>query len=444
MEYTTNEEFIKRLEELIVIVNERQEFDRLNGFNYSKNEGVISEGEILTEQEWLDTVQTWLDYAGIIPVYGDIVDIVNAIIYFIRAGIDGKFMPNGLNGLITVVAAIPVVGSAISIPLKALFKRIPTAQAARLIETLINKSGKDAADLFYRLAPGETMNKLGGAINKNRSLINSFFDGLMSSLKSVPLLGTALRFIDPVIKRLKDFLFGIGENVTKGTKTGKGVLKLGIPEVPKNLLTNSGRLDFIGKNPLVTAIQRKTGMDITSASSGMKKAWFASQDGFMDYLKREGASALTKEQQNTVFKQTLKNLDGAPMKIGESIADYAKRTGLPEDRIYREFTNLTLLNKSKLFTDYLNSTSSQKRLELFIKSNFPKIQPNSKEWWKMMGELTTVWTLGVKTAAAKTKDSVKPDSEDYSQERETEREQDKINKSDKEKSGSHYGQQRDL
>jgi hypothetical protein len=443
MEIKTNEEFIKRLEELIIIVNERQEFDRLNGFSYSKNEGVLAESEILTEQEWLDTVQTWLDYAGIIPVYGDIVDIVNAIIYFIRAGIEGKFMPNGLNGLITIVAAIPVVGSAISIPLKAIFKRIPTKQAARLIETLINKSGDEAADLLYRLAPGDTLNNLGNAINRNRSLVKSFFDGLMSSLKKVPLLGTALRFLEPVVKRLTDFLFGIGDRVAKGT-AGKGVLKLGIPSVPKNLLTNSGRLDFVGKNPLVTAIQRKTGLDITSASSGMKRTWFATQDGFMDYLKREGAGKLAKEQQNAIFKQTLKNLDGAPMKVGETIADYAKRTGLPEDRIYREFTNLTLLNKSKFFTDYLNSTSSQKRLETFMKANFPKIQPNSAEWWKMMSEATTVWTVGVKTVAAKTKQSTKPGQEEYSQERETNRQQDKINKSDKEKSGSHYGQQRDL
>jgi len=70
---------------------------------------------------WLDTLQTILDWAGFIPVVGDAIDVLNAIIYFIRYAASGisTYM---WQGLLSLVAVIPVIGSAISGSLKAVFK----------------------------------------------------------------------------------------------------------------------------------------------------------------------------------------------------------------------------------------------------------------------------------------------------------------------------------
>ena len=69
------------------------------------------------ETTFLNNVQYVFDIAGLIPVYGDLIDAINSIIYFIR----GK----NLEGFLSIIAIIPVVGSIISIPFKVLFKLIP-------------------------------------------------------------------------------------------------------------------------------------------------------------------------------------------------------------------------------------------------------------------------------------------------------------------------------
>jgi hypothetical protein len=58
----------------------------------------------------IDTIQTAMDWLGLIPGYGDIIDAVNAIIYFSR----GKY----LEGTLSLVAIIPVVGSGIKLGFK--------------------------------------------------------------------------------------------------------------------------------------------------------------------------------------------------------------------------------------------------------------------------------------------------------------------------------------
>jgi hypothetical protein len=71
------------------------------------------------EMPWLDTLQTVLDFAGLIPVIGDALDVINAIIYFWRE----KYF----EGFLSLIAIIPVVGSVISLGVKGAFKGIKTA-----------------------------------------------------------------------------------------------------------------------------------------------------------------------------------------------------------------------------------------------------------------------------------------------------------------------------
>ena len=75
---------------------------------------VSAEDKADTEESWVDYLQLALDVVGVVPGFGDIADIINAAISFGRG--------NYLEGFLSVIGAIPVVGSAIAIPLKAALK----------------------------------------------------------------------------------------------------------------------------------------------------------------------------------------------------------------------------------------------------------------------------------------------------------------------------------
>ena len=57
----------------------------------------------------MNIFQTVLDIAGFIPFWGDIIDLINAVIYYIR----GK----NLEAVLSVIAIIPIVGSVIKLSL---------------------------------------------------------------------------------------------------------------------------------------------------------------------------------------------------------------------------------------------------------------------------------------------------------------------------------------
>ena len=438
MEYRENEELLKKIEQLFISINERHEFQRINGFNDINNIGVISESKILTEQEWLDTIQGWLDWAGVIPVYGDAVDAVNAIIYFIRAGISGKFMPNGLNGLMSCIGIIPVVGSAMSIPAKAAFKVIPIKQASNIIETLAKKSGDDAANLFYKYAPKDSMNKLGSIINKNQDRLIGFFKGLLKLLKKIPLIGSFLKIAEPLIKRIVRFLIGIGEKVAEKSaeKSVKSSIQLGVKSIPSNALSRGGRLLFkptssalLGKVKLNLPFIKRIGVQNSS------KIWYGAQDQFMSYLKKGGWKQMKKGESGAILRHTIKNLK-TPKLAGETIEQYIKRVG--ENKFWRECTNLSIVNNNKLFTDFVNSPSNLSNFKTFMSKNFPKINP--KELIPG-GDYFSLWTFGVKSAQKVVKSNNKPSEDDYQYNIDRDREQKKLDKR-KEKTGSHIGKKR--
>ena len=122
-------------------------------FDIKKNNGDHkSSPELINEQKWLDYTQNILDFAGFVPAYGDAIDIVNAIISFARAGVKGTFMPHGLNGILSCIAVIPVAGSLIAVPLKALFKAFPISTANRIIKSLSKEGGEKAAKTLFQEA----------------------------------------------------------------------------------------------------------------------------------------------------------------------------------------------------------------------------------------------------------------------------------------------------
>ena len=165
---------------LKTLLEENQRQRDLLTFDYKQNKGDITKDVTITEQTWLNWTQGILDVAGFVPGYGDALDVVNAIISFARAGVQGKWMPHGLNGVLSLVAVIPVAGSAIAVPLKLVFKYIPTAAAVKVLETMVT-DGKKAADIL-----NDAMNKVPKAkvaFSKLTSVLNKNMGYILKGTK---------------------------------------------------------------------------------------------------------------------------------------------------------------------------------------------------------------------------------------------------------------------
>lgn len=99
----------------------------------------VSEAESETEESnpVLDGFQLVLDIVGLVPGFGDVADLINAGISFLRG--------NYLEGFLSLIGAIPVVGSVISLPLKAALKGF--SKAGDIIKSAY-KSGKSADEVW--------------------------------------------------------------------------------------------------------------------------------------------------------------------------------------------------------------------------------------------------------------------------------------------------------
>lgn len=129
-----------------------------------------AEEEQSTYSDVLDTFQMILDWAGLLPGVGDILDVINAIIYFVR----GKY----LDGLLSCIAIIPLVGSVVSLTLKTILKPLGWVakavsdlwhgkKAAEPIWLVVKKSGKLTPQQLKLIAEG--MQKFGNDVAGFRS-----------------------------------------------------------------------------------------------------------------------------------------------------------------------------------------------------------------------------------------------------------------------------------
>lgn len=81
----------------------------------------------------VDKIQSVLDWAGLVPGYGDVIDILNGLVYWIR----GK----KLEALLSLIAIVPVVGSAFKTGFKLAFKglKIGRRTGIEALEYLISQ-----------------------------------------------------------------------------------------------------------------------------------------------------------------------------------------------------------------------------------------------------------------------------------------------------------------
>jgi hypothetical protein len=92
----------------------------------------------------LDIFQTILDWAGFIPGYGDIIDAINAIIYFYR----GKT----IEGYLSLIAVVPIVGSALKLGFKGAIQSIGGAIAFSKILKQAKAGNITGLADFYKVA----------------------------------------------------------------------------------------------------------------------------------------------------------------------------------------------------------------------------------------------------------------------------------------------------
>jgi hypothetical protein len=426
-----NIELKSNLREAINVIESKYEYRRFVNFEYRNNEGKLLSEEEINEQEWLDNVQTVLDYAGIVPVIGDAIDVINAVIYFARAGVEGKFMPNGLNGLFSVIAVIPVVGSALSIPIKALFNAIPVGMVTKIVETLFKKSGSEAAEMVTKEATTSTSKKV---LSDLISFINKNIDTILKGTKALKTTFKALAVIPftkvddklakygvQLITKLEDFLQTLGKKASKEATSTTIKKGLKFDKIPSDMLTKRGRI-------------ATKGFGFTKA--GHKRMFYASQDMFSDYLKKEGRNVLTKEMGSNILNQTIRNLNSGRALSGETIEQFIKRVG--EDKFTREFTNLSIVNQSEVFEQFLKSSSFKQRGERFLKTiTDPSVIKDATGWYRQSIK------SGFK-ALILWKGKSKPSKEDYREKRRIDRNQKNMNKKNSDKKGGYYGTKREM
>jgi hypothetical protein len=126
----------------------------------------------------MDTIQTILDWVGFIPVYGDIVDVINALIYFIR----GKWF----DGILSCLAIIPLIGTGIKMSVKAIYKGAKLEKLVKLITNAIS-SPKSAEKLWMELAQsGAIKPSMYGELGSGLSTLSKTLNSSYSTIKKIP------------------------------------------------------------------------------------------------------------------------------------------------------------------------------------------------------------------------------------------------------------------
>lgn len=314
----------------------------------------------------LDTLQTALDWLGFIPGYGDIIDALNAIIYFAR----GKY----LDGALSLVAIIPVVGSGIKLGLKGTINAAGGTIAVSRIwkKAAIGNSTLELAE-FYRLAiESGKLNKMqlnqiakkgdqiAGLLTKGKRQLKNFVPGhaldnildqidyvsdVIKNTTSIPIKQSFLSKVTGAVK---------GSKLAKKTlsaskfafKAGANFATIGGYGAASNLLKKLG----IGKREMKYL---KDAMDLRftekiSASSELTTAMFKSN--------KRNAAAATGLPDNLytmstrdvhAYFDTLKNTD--PMKwkqVSNTIAEQAATSNNP---YYTRFVENAFQQASNIF-----------------------------------------------------------------------------------------------
>jgi hypothetical protein len=170
-----------------------------------------------------DIGHTVLDVVGFIPGIGDIADVINAAWYF--------YERKWLEGLLSVIAVIPVVGSVISVPIKAAVRTIFKGRLATKLTEAVKYSfkTKNTHELWNMLVQH-------GAVTRDQLKdIGPGLDGLSELLKSnrksmpdwaVKQVDDLTRWMDDSVKQIDELSTSMVKGSDKISKAGKTVNKV--------------------------------------------------------------------------------------------------------------------------------------------------------------------------------------------------------------------------
>jgi len=167
----------------------------------SQLKNIIDNNDLLNEFELVDLGHWALDIGGLIPGIGDAVDIAHALWYF-KLG-------EKLLGTLTLISAIPIVGSVIGISGKIFVKGLEKASAkilgkigATSLEQVFKHPDKLVQFVKYleKESPllGKQFKDLMGSLSKNSSSAS----GLINKLKQLPYVGAKITGVDEFFKLL--------------------------------------------------------------------------------------------------------------------------------------------------------------------------------------------------------------------------------------------------
>jgi len=328
-----------------------------------------------SEMYGIDIFQTVLDWLGFIPGYGDIIDAVNAIIYFAR----GKW----IDGALSLVAVIPIVGSGIKLGLKGSVEALGGLyKAEKIWAKAATGSVNDLANFYQEAArlgklnsiqlrtmarKGDEIAKLlkrGSAyVRKNESAIKAFgvdgqavakqMDDVSTTVRNLTVVPIERSFAGKVIDKISSAGKKGAEGVINYAKVmGRGglalftaggseaainlVKKLGISKREMNLLKQTMDTRFIKKlekSPLTLA-------GILKSTPGMNASEL-SRLGIPANVWRRKTKGMTE------WLEQLKKTDALRYKqVSNSIA---KRAANAENPYYMAFVSDAFQQASNIF-----------------------------------------------------------------------------------------------
>ena len=166
----------------------------------------LGDTDLVDGGTWVDTLQTVLDWAGLVPVIGDFIDIINAVIYFVR----GKYF----DGVLSAIAVIPVAGSVIKLGIKNIGK--PVAKLSKGLFVGSKASRKAATDQFWQVVNNS------GVITKDvERLLLSGLDEMGSYLNKTLDVADDFNFkssgFETIIKQIDEFFINSKKAISKAT-----------------------------------------------------------------------------------------------------------------------------------------------------------------------------------------------------------------------------------
>ena len=167
-------------------------------------------------EEWeiIDYVQLAMDFLGFIPVIGDIIDIINALIYFYRE----KYV----DGFLSLIAVIPVAGSFIKLGLKGVIKATGAASAANSIRKALSGNTADLTKLLQTAQSTGKLDKL--QLKQIADFGDSAAQMLNSSKKTLKQYESALQVAgvptDAVLKQFDTYVAQV-KNITSAAAAAR-------------------------------------------------------------------------------------------------------------------------------------------------------------------------------------------------------------------------------